>query len=228
MSQRLFAIGDIHGRQDLLQCLLENIQPTKDDTLVFLGDFIDRGADSKGVIDTIRYYQENICQVIVIMGNHEEMMIESLTEKEYLKAWLRHGGKETLQSFGQTADLHGLLGVPYEYIKFLKKCVAYYETDEFIFTHATPFPSLTMPQQSSEGLRWRPITPQDSKHISGKTIICGHSEQRDGKIFIKHGLFGIDTFAYGNGRLTALEMQSLIAWQVGQDLKITKQKLIAL
>ena len=82
--------------------------------LFFLGDVMDRGEDSKGVLDTIIQYQ-SICQVILIQGNHEEMMLGAIHDKEYLKYWLKFGGIETLQSFGVTIDLQGLLQIPYVY-----------------------------------------------------------------------------------------------------------------
>nr|WP_228140553.1 metallophosphoesterase [Moraxella osloensis] len=110
---------------------------------MFLGDVIDRGADSKGVLDTIMQYQI-LCHVILIKGNHEEMMLGAVYEREYLKYWLKFGGIETLQSFGVTfgvtIDLQGLLQIPYVYYKLLKTSLPYYQTDDFIFTHATPLP----------------------------------------------------------------------------------------
>ena len=113
-TPKTYAIGDIHGCNQQLIALLSalNIQP--DDTLIFLGDVIDRGADSKGVLDTIMQYQM-LCRAILIKGNHEEMMLGAVYEREYLKDWLKFGGTETLQSFGVTTDLQGLLQIPYVY-----------------------------------------------------------------------------------------------------------------
>ena len=211
---KIYAIGDVHGCNSLLIRLLTTISPQKDDTLIFLGDVIDRGANSKGVLDTIIYYQ-SICQVILIQGNHEEMMLGAIHDKEYLKYWLKFGGIETLQSFGVMINQQGLRQIPYAYYKLLKSSLTYYETEDFIFTHATPFANIEMNQQTDEGLRWRFIPPDgQDRHISGKTVICGHSAQESGKVYHQGGLICIDTHAYGGGALTALEVTSMQVYQI--------------
>ena len=149
-----YAIGDIPGFNEQLNILLSALDIQSDDILIFLGDVIDRGADSKGVLDTIMHYQ-TLCRAILIKGNHEEMMLGAIHEREYLKYWLKFGGIETLQSFGVTIDLQGLLQIPYVYYKLLKTSLPYYQTDDFIFTHATPLPHLPMDKQTGDSLRWR-------------------------------------------------------------------------
>lgn len=212
-----FAFGDIHGFNQPLEALLNAIKPTPDDTLIFLGDLIDRGKDSKGVLDTLLAYQK-ICNLILIQGNHEEMMFGAVHEKEYFKYWLKFGGVETLQSFGLPATLQGLKDVPFKYFKLLKSALPYYETDNYIFTHATPLPDVPMAQQSDDGLRWRFI-PKGGQvpHISGKTIICGHSAQKSGKVYQSPNLICIDTDSHGGGYLTALEVETMTVWQVGSQ-----------
>lgn len=212
--RRIYAIGDVHGCNSLLIKLLAAINPQKHDTVIFLGDVIDRGEDSKGVLDTIIQYQ-SICQVILIQGNHEEMMLGAVQEKEYLKYWLKFGGIETLQSFDVVISQQGLRQIPYEYYKLLKSSLPYHETENFIFTHATPLPHLLINQQTDEGLRWRFIPPDgQERHISGKTIICGHSAQKSGKVYHQDGLICIDTDAYGGGALTVLEVTTMQVYQV--------------
>ncbi|MBW4010596.1 MULTISPECIES: metallophosphoesterase family protein [Moraxella] len=211
---KIYAIGDVHGCNSLLIKLLAAINPQKHDTVIFLGDVIDRGEDSKGVLDTIIQYQ-SICQVILIQGNHEEMMLGAVQEKEYLKYWLKFGGIETLQSFDVVISQQGLRQIPYEYYKLLKSSLPYHETENFIFTHATPLPHLPINQQTDEGLRWRFIPPDgQERHISGKTIICGHSAQKSGKVYHQDGLICIDTDAYGGGALTVLEVTTMQVYQV--------------
>ena len=211
---KIYAIGDVHGCNSLLIKLLTAINPKTDDRLIFLGDVIDRGEDSKGVLDTIMYYQ-SICHVILIQGNHEEMMLGAIHDKEYLKYWLKFGGIETLQSFGVRINQQGLRQIPYAYYKLLKSSLPYYETEDFIFTHATPFANIEMNQQTDEGLRWRFIPPDgQDRHISGKTVICGHSAQESGKVYHEDGLICIDTHAYGGGALTALEVTSMQVYQI--------------
>ena len=211
---RTFAFGDIHGCHEPLLALPNAINPQPDDTLIFLGDMIDRGADSKGVIDTIRALEKR-CHVITIMGNHEEMMVASVKYRDERRYWLKYGGVETLQSFGGVGNDSDILFVPSDYISWLKDLKPYHETENFIFCHATPLPHIEMKSQPSDGLRWRFI-PNDiePRHCSGKTIICGHSAQKNGKVLERDGIICIDTYSYGEGNLTALEVESMTAWQV--------------
>lgn len=218
---RTFAFGDIHGCNQLLTALLNKIAPQPNDTLIFLGDLIDRGHDSKGVIDTIWQY-EKLCNVITIMGNHEEMMINAIKYADERKYWFKYGGIETMQSFHQTADLHGILAIPYEYINWLKRLKPYYEMGDFIFSHATPYYHLPMENQSNHGLRWRFLEQDDIGHITGKKIICGHSAQKSGKALVQKDIICIDTYAYGGQKLTALEINTMTTWQIDHQLNINQ------
>lgn len=216
---KTYAISDIHGGNQQLIVLLPALNIQSDDTLIFLGDVIDRGVNSKGVLDTTIHYQ-TLCHVILIKGNHEEMMLGAVHEREYLKYWLKFGGIETLQSFGVTADLQDLKQIPFSYFKLLKSAIPYYETQDFIFTHATPLPHLPMNKQTDDSLRWRfiPLDGQNA-HISGKTIICGHSAQKNGKVYHQNGLICVDTFAHGDGCLTAIEVTQMMIYQAFLDGK---------
>lgn len=230
LDGRIFAIGDIHGRDDMLRVLLEAIDPVAQDTLIFLGDFIDRGAGSRAVMDCIRAC-ESVCHTVVILGNHEQMLLQAFHGLQDLRFWLKYGGVQTLQSFGLTPDLHGLLGIPDDYVRWLKSAQDYYETDEFIFSHATPYPHQEMALQGEAGWRWRKLEkaadPYDGQHchFSQKTLVCGHSEQRDGRVYQALGVICLDTFAYGGGFLSALEVGSLMVWQIGKDLALKKVPL---
>lgn len=221
---KIFAFGDIHGCNQQLKLLLKNIDPHSDDTLIFLGDMIDRGDDSKGVIDTIWQY-EKICHVISIMGNHEEMMLNALKYADERKYWFKFGGIETLQSFNQPPDLHGILAISFQYFDWLKRLKPYYETDDFIFCHAMPFYHLSMHNQTSNGLRWRFIEKNDSGHISNKKIICGHTAQKSGNVLVQNNIICIDTYACGGQKLTALEINNMMAWQIDNQLNLTKTLL---
>lgn len=219
-SARTFAIGDIHGCASLLHKLLDKIQPTADDTFIFLGDMIDRGPDSKGVLDGIMALQKT-AQVICILGNHEQMLLESREHEDVLLPWLRYGGKEALVSFGLPATQQGVQALPSKYVDFLTSCIDYCKTDTHIFCHATPRPLIPMRAASDNDLRWRQLPPNQTPHISNKTIICGHSEQRHGDVHYQAGLVCIDTYAYGHGWLTALEIlnetDQYLAWQVNHS-----------
>lgn len=217
---RTFAIGDIHGCNKMLNALLQAINPQQDDTLIFLGDLIDRGDDSKGVIDTIWRY-EKMCRVIVIMGNHEEMMINALKYADERNFWLNVGGIKTMHSFQQTPDLHGMLAIPFKYFDWLKRLTLYHETDKFIFSHATPVCHLPMERQTDNGLRWRFLEKDDTGHMTGKKLICGHTAQKDGSVLMQGDIICIDTYACGGQKLTALEIDTMTAWQVDNDLTLT-------
>ncbi|WP_227430714.1 metallophosphoesterase family protein [Psychrobacter sp. I-STPA6b] len=222
---RTFAIGDIHGCLTLLESLLAHIQPTQEDTLIFLGDMVDRGEDSKGVLDCVMSLEKQ-CHVIVIKGNHEEMMLGSMSDKETAKFWLRYGGLEAMQSFGLEPSLEQITNIPFKYKFWLESLRNYYETADFIFCHATPKADISIEKQGDEGWRWRKLRKADSRHISGKTIICGHSEQRDGQVKQQEGIICIDTFAYGCRVLTALQVETQTAWQVKSDGSCEKVLLI--
>lgn len=218
LSKRMFAIGDIHGCADELNHLLAWIAPTADDVFVFLGDMIDRGDDSKGVLDSIMNLKKT-AQVICIMGNHEQMLLASCSDKDILRAWLHHGGEEALASFGLPASQKGVLSIPEHYMTFLTSCQDYYQTDAHIFCHATPRANVDIADFTDNDLRWRKLFDTQRPHISDKTIICGHTAQRSGDVYYQPGLVCIDTFAYGGGWLTALEISAnnhYQAWQVNQ------------
>lgn len=226
-NMSIYAFGDVHGCRHELTALLNAINPAKTDTLVFLGDLVDRGLDSKGVIDTIWAYQKH-CQVIYLLGNHEQMLLDAYDDLIYkqdtraLDFWLRFGGDSTLWSFGLTDDADGLAKLPAPYISWLRQASDYHQNAHFIFTHATPYSNVAINDQDDIALRWRNIDRQDAPHISGKTIICGHTAQKSGSIYQHKGLIGIDTYAYGGGNLTALQIDDeparLVVWQVSGDL----------
>src|SRR4051812_32726731 len=104
MNERLIAIGDIHGCSSALRRLCELIQPTKTDTIVTLGDVIDWGPDSKGVIDTLLELSSQ-CRLVSILGNHEEMLLYANRSDSELKNWLHSGGQRMLDSYGERSAL---------------------------------------------------------------------------------------------------------------------------
>ena len=223
-QNRTIAIGDIHGCNTMLIALLDAISPTPSDMLIFLGDLIDRGADSKGVIDTIRAL-ESRCTVIRILGNHEEMMFRARVYADERRSWLYFGGAEALESFGAPPTAVGLAAVPPDYWTWLKGAKDYHETDKFIFCHATPDPDKPMSEQSSDTWRWRHLHGLPHRHISGKTIVCGHTEQRDGDVYYADGLICLDTYAYGGGRLSGLDVMTGTLWQVDNELQVYQSTL---
>ena len=173
--------------------MIEAIQPTPLDTLVFLGDYIDRGPDSRGVIEQVVALGER-CTVVPLLGNQEELMLAVLEGKSDAGFWSRNFGRETLDSYG--GDLKN---VPPEHVQFLKDCRNYYETVGHLFVHAYYEPHLRLHQQCWAGLRWASLPPNPKPHCSGKVVIVGHTAQTSGEILDLGFLKCIDTFCHGGG-----------------------------
>jgi serine/threonine protein phosphatase 1 len=207
---RLLAIGDIHGCLVALDELIKCAKPAPDDTLIVLGDLVDRGPDTRGVLNRLIELKRSL-RVICIRGNHEEMMVEARRGgSSDRKMWLSVGGQQALQSYGVTATLNDL---PREHWDFLEReLVDYHETERFIFAHAVVLPDHDMADQPGYALRWE-FLPETMRHRSGKTVICGHSSQKSGVPKVIPGAVCIDTFAHGGGWLTCLDAESGRFWQ---------------
>jgi serine/threonine protein phosphatase 1 len=217
MSRRLIAIGDIHGCSTALRSLIEAIQPGAEDTLVLLGDFIDRGPDTRGVLDQLIGLSGR-CRLIPILSNHEGLLIDSLESRAVLHQWLGLGGRQTLDSYDKRAGPGRGVGpeiIPLDHFRFLFGCCEYYETETHIFVHANYHPSLPMDHQPGTMLRWTNIVPERQlPHCSGKTVIAGHTAGED--ILDLGFLKCIDTNCYGGGWLTALEIETGKVTQANQ------------
>jgi serine/threonine protein phosphatase 1 len=209
---REYAIGDVHGCLRALDTLLDEIAPAQSDTLVFLGDYVDRGPDSSGVIDRLIHLQRS-CNAVFIKGNHEEMMLRARSDLRVWRMWMANGGTETTRSYGQSGYPDN---VPNEHWEFLESSIDWHETDAHIFVHAPIRSDRPVAEQSIRDLRWTfeiPSTP----HLSGKTVVCGHLAQESGRPVIAGSTILIDTWAYGGGWLTALDLGSRDAIQAGQS-----------
>jgi len=206
MPQRLFAVGDVHGCSIALKTLIETIAPGPDDTLVFLGDVIDYGPDTRGVIEQL-IDLSNRCRVILIQGNHEEMLFKALRSRDNRRYWESCGGVTTRRNYPECGD--DVLILP-EHLAFLKeRCVDYFETDDFLFLHASYYPNRRMTDQTGDTLRWETVAPDRmARHYSGKTAIVGHTTRTDGNVLDLGYLIMIDTGAAMGGWLTALEVHS--------------------
>ncbi len=214
MSDRLIAIGDIHGCRQALESLLEAIAPDPSDIVVALGDYVDRGPDSRGVIDRMIDLAGQT-RLVCLMGNHEEMMLAVLKHDEPHHGWLRYGGVETLDSYGFSGDLDFL---PPAHERFLETLGDYFEHDEYFFTHAAYDPDAPLEHQTPEMLRWYSLREGvPGPHQSGKTAVVGHTANRDGEILDVGHLICIDTCCYGGGWLTGLELKSRTIWQAAKD-----------
>lgn len=213
MSGRLIAVGDIHGCDAAFATLLGAIAPQPSDRLILLGDLVDRGPDSRGVIDRILQLRDT-CQVDVILGNHEEMMLQVIDGRAP-EMWLNFGGVQTLDSYGFVGSLDVL---PTSHVELIRQANDYIETERHFFSHANYDPRLPLDQQSVAMLRWNRLdTHFPGPHMSGKIAVVGHTPDKGGEVFrVKH-LICLDTYCYGGGYLTAMDLGSGQTWQAHRD-----------
>lgn len=211
MSGRLIGIGDIHGCSAALAAIINAIDPRSDDTLVALGDFVDRGLDSKGVLDML-IHLEGRCRLVAVVGNHDELMLAARASRSAFRRWLEFGGQSALDSYG---DAGRITQVPATHFRFLERCRAYFETDTHVFVHAGYRPDLPFDRQDSFTLRWRSLLDGvPAPHTSGKTAVVGHTPQPE--VLDAGHLLAIDTGAGLGGWLTALDVRSRETWQADE------------
>lgn len=208
---RTIAIGDIHGCSKALRALLAILSPACDDTVVTLGDCVDRGPDSRGVLSQLLELQTR-CRLVPLMGNHEIMMLAALSGELAPCIWQRYGGAQTLASYDG-----GLSGICDEHRGFLASCRHFHETDSHIFMHANYVAELDLAEQPDQVLFWMHVTSMlPPRHRSGKTAVVGHTPQREGDVLNLGHLICIDTCCFADGWLTALDADSGRIWQADQ------------
>lgn len=215
-----YAIGDIHGCWTALETLLEQVPIDGEDTLITLGDYIDRGPDSASVIDwLIDLSQQGRC--IPLKGNHEVMLLAALDGSMEAEHWLACGGEETLESYlpKKLKRKPQLTDIPGEHQLFMQHHLSpYHETESHIFVHAGLFHGYPLEDQDEYTLYWDrfyDIAP----HESGKVVVCGHTAQKSGRPANNGHAVCIDTWVYGKGWLTCLEVESGRYWQANQKGK---------
>lgn len=213
---RTLAIGDIHGCLTALDTLLGFVQPTTEDQLIFLGDYVDRGPDSKGVLDRLIDLKRSP-NVICLRGNHEIMMSGARGGRDDFRFWGTFGGIEALESYSSDGGA-AINAVPESHWNFVERtCVDWFETRSHIFVHANLHPGLPVQNQPTGWLHWQPLNPVWHKpHISGKTMVCGHTQQRSGLPLVLERAVCIDTWAYGDGWLTCLDVAAGEYWQANE------------
>jgi serine/threonine protein phosphatase 1 len=212
MTNRTIAIGDIHGCSTALRAVVEAISATSDDTLVLLGDYIDRGPDSRGVIDFVLELEQR-CSVVPLLGNHELMMVNSLENLSVIGPWLESGGDATVRSYEGR-----LQNIPKEHLLFMRRCRTYYETATQFFVHANYAPNVALAEQPDYLLFWEHLHfHKPPPHENGKVAIVGHTSQKNAEILDLGHLICIDTFCHGGGWLTALEPATGKTWQADRN-----------
>ena len=219
MHKRVIAFGDVHGCVRSLRALLAEIQPTQQDTLVFLGDCVDHGPGSREVISELIGLKEKCC-VVPILGNHEEMMVRFLEGRTQADDWLQCGGKEPLDSYEGVGHPEAVWS---EHVEFIKGWRDVFETNHHFFIHANYDEEVPLLAQCWDVFRWqslRDVVP--GPHCSGKTAIVGHSSQKKGEILDLGYLVCIDTYCHGTGWLTALEPETGEIWQADREGRLRK------
>ncbi len=208
MAARTIAIGDIHGYSTALRALLAIISPTSEDTVIQLGDAIDRGTDSQGVLELLIRVAEQ-SNLIFVKGNHEELLLNALDDAAALPRWLRNGGNSTLESYGCADPTE----ISEKHLKFVRSAIDYYETERFVFLHAGYVENLELNEQPALALRWRVTNKNTPPHLSGKTVVTGHTPQLSGKVLDLGHVICIDTNCVHGGWLSAIDMESRTVWQ---------------
>jgi serine/threonine protein phosphatase 1 len=230
---RAYAIGDIHGRLDLLNLLIERIEqdiaarPQARTFIIFLGDFIDRGPESAGVVERLRTYNPSYATVVFLSGNHEEVLLRILAgERGIFPSWLKFGGAECAESYGMdVAALRRLdeasalslvqAKVPRAHREFLENCADTFRFGDYLFVHAGIRPGVGIDEQDRSDLRWirDPFLSDAKDH--GFIVVHGHTivervEERPNRI-------AIDTGAYHSGILTCLVVEEGERWYLTSE-----------
>lgn len=212
---RLFAIGDIHGCATALDVILAAICLRTGDKVVGLGDYINKGPATKAVLDRlIQLFDRGF--LIPLLGNHELKLLEAGRINQTRTGAGVLVDAHTLDSYGSDREAKGLACIPDEHWKFVQEgCLNWFTSEQHIFVHATLDADKPLSDQSNQALFWdKFIDPQP--HLSGKTMICGHTPQRDGQpINLGHAIC-LDTAACEGHWLTCLEVNSGQVWQANQ------------
>jgi serine/threonine protein phosphatase 1 len=225
-GSRIYAVGDVHGRLDLLDDLLAKIKddiagrPVERSLHVFLGDYIDRGCCSRDTIDRlIRHGEQN--ESVFLKGNHEAIALKCLSDRALFDHWMRLGGLETLMSYGierqilangrSIAELQAAFhrALPSSHIRFFRELKLSFDCGDFFFAHAGVKPHVALAQQREADLLWIRHEFLSSTEDFGKIVVHGHTPVPE--VEIEPNRINIDTGAFATGRLSCLviEDQSL-------------------
>lgn len=219
---RAYAIGDIHGEAKLLHALLDRIVedsatlPAAETHLIFLGDYIDRGPDSKGVVELLSRWSRADANCHFLKGNHEDALLEIVAGNEDdLPGWLRFGGRQTLASY-DISERAVAMGGPFLRAEFAEKVPAHHlefltgldmkvELGDYLFVHAGIRPDVAIDQQDDRDLMWIRREFLNFAGLHPKMIVHGHTISPE--VELQHNRIGVDTGAYASGKLSAVVLE---------------------
>lgn len=220
---RAYAVGDVHGRLDLLDQLLGQIEqdverrPARRNLLVMLGDLIDRGPDSNGVVERMRTYRHDSIKPYFLAGNHEEVLLRLLAgERGLLADWLKYGGTECMASYGVDGDslrncsereaLEKIkAAIPLDHQQFIASFHDTLRFGDYLFVHAGIRPDVDLCLQSQSDLRWIRQPFLDDERDHGFVVVHGHTISDE--VVSRANRIGIDTGAYRSGVLTSVILE---------------------
>ena len=224
---RLVAVGDIHGQKDMLHRLLNMIQPTAHDQFIFLGDYVDRGSDSRGVLTRLMEFQDEFPHTVFLRGNHDQLLLDVLAgfgvridkvlenpsifndrdeQIRTLELFYRNGGQATLRSY----QLQEMKDFPLNHISFLESTRLWWTFENFIFTHAGIDPDIHLEDQDRHTLLWKRSSRPGR---NGKIHVVGHCQTRDALPCFEQGRYVLDTGAGYGQNLTACDVLTRDYWQ---------------
>lgn len=227
-GRRVYAIGDIHGRLDLLDRLLDLIaedereRGAETSEIIFLGDLVDRGPDSRGVVERLIAVGRGSRPVRFLKGNHEEVFLRAAAgDIRALRFLIRIGGRETLLSYGITEDEYRSLDfdelavlvrdkVPQAHLDFLDGFEDWIEVGDYLFVHAGLRPGVALPDQARADLYWIRDEFLSHRDSFGKMVVHGHSITEE--VDLRSNRIGIDTGAFASGKLTAIGLEGAERW----------------
>lgn len=201
----LYAIGDVHGQLHMLEALVERVPFREEDEIVFLGDLIDRGQDSRGVVEFLLAFGREYPKTVFLRGNHEDMLLDHLAGggRYAPGVYLMNGGRETLEGYGRSPE--GGLRLPPAHREFFGALRWMHESRGFIFVHAGLRPGVPLDRQDPMDMVWIREEFLRARHDFGKPVVFGHTP--DWEIKNELPLFlGIDTRAVAGGCLTCARL----------------------
>lgn len=229
-GRRIYAIGDIHGRNDLLNKLIEKIiaddgeRGDAQSELIFLGDLVDRGPDSSGVIETAMALKQELGDVRFLMGNHEEVYLKAASgDEKAVKFFNRIGGKETILSYEISMKEYMNLNhqelaqripalFPEKHVSFIESFEDQIIIGDYAFVHAGIRPGIPLDEQKPKDLRWIREEFLSVKEPHEKVIVYGHTINDE--VVEKGNRIGIDTGAYYSEKLTAIGLEGADHWYI--------------